>query len=249
MRLRLLSYNIHKGIGGVDRRYDLDRITHTVAHHAPDVALLQEVAQDSKVLNHDVQVDVLAESLGLPHRTYFVNVRRWRLGEYGNAILSRDPIVRTENVDLTLPGRKRRSVLHAEVAVERDGVTRSLHLFNLHLGLSSSERKRQLATFLDCEPFRDLDARTPIVVAGDFNDVWGNLGRLLEPAGFRGLGRPIRTFPAWGPVRALDSIYVRGDLALERVEASGLRTARRASDHLPLIADLRLAAPTGAPNP
>jgi len=247
MHLRLVTYNIHKGIGGVDRRYDIHRVAHTIDHYAPDVALLQEVAQDSKVLGDDVQVDVLGDALELRHRSYFVNVRRWRLGEYGNAILSRYPISDTRNIDLTLPGKKRRSVLHAKIKVRSGRRTRTVHVFNLHLGLSGSERKKQLALFLDSDPFRGLHPRTPIVVAGDFNDVWGTLGKFLEPAGFRSMGKPIRTFPAWGPVRALDSIYTRGDIALESVMSSRLKAARRASDHLPLIADLRLVVNGATP--
>ena len=78
-------------------------------------------------------------------------------------------------------------------------------------------------------------------MAGDFNDVWGTLGRkLLAPAGFRGPARPIRTFPAYAPVRALDSFYVRGRVKLQRLHSSRLDLARRASDHLPVIAELEL---------
>jgi endonuclease/exonuclease/phosphatase family metal-dependent hydrolase len=71
--------------------------------------------------------------------------------------------------------------------------------------------------------------------------VWGTLGRkLLTPAGFRGLPRPIRTFPAFAPMRALDAIYLRGPVQFIRVFRSRLSLAKHASDHLPLIADLEL---------
>jgi endonuclease/exonuclease/phosphatase family metal-dependent hydrolase len=99
----------------------------------------------------------------------------------------------------------------------------------------------QLKKFLASHPFAGLDHRTPILVAGDFNDVWGTLGRkLLEPAGFRGLARQLRTFPAYAPMRALDAIYVRGRVRLENVNIARIEAARRASDHLPLIADLQI---------
>jgi endonuclease/exonuclease/phosphatase family metal-dependent hydrolase len=80
------------------------------------------------------------------------------------------------------------------------------------------------------------------VFAGDFNDVWGTLGkRVMKPAGFR-TGIPIRTFPSYAPMRALDSIYVRGDLHVVHLQTGRIAAARAASDHLPLIADLHIRA-------
>jgi endonuclease/exonuclease/phosphatase family metal-dependent hydrolase len=110
----------------------------------------------------------------------------------------------------------------------------------MHLGLAGYERKLQLRTFLESHPFAHLDHRTPIIVAGDFNDVWGTLGRQLIPSGFRGVERPLRTFPAYAPVRALDSIYVRGTAALTHIQRGQVAVARQASDHLPLIADIEI---------
>lgn len=242
MRIRVVTYNVHKCLGGLDRRYDPYRIRDTIAHYEPDFVLLQEVAQNSSQYRGDVQVEKLGELLELRHRSYFVNVRKRRLGEYGNAILSRFPLTETSNIDLTVPPRKVRSVLHARFRV-RVGKrrTRTIHVFNLHLGLSGAERKKQLQRFLASQPFAHLDHRTPLIVAGDFNDVWGTLGRkILGPVGFRGPSRPIRTFPAYAPLRALDSMYVRGDIELEQLQASRLKVARYASDHLPLIADLEV---------
>ena len=67
------------------------------------------------------------------------------------------------------------------------------------------------------------------------------LGRqLLEPQGFHGPEQPTRTFPSWAPIRALDSLYVRGDLDLIDLAGSRQRGSRTASDHLPLIARLHL---------
>ena len=116
-----------------------------------------------------------------------------------------------------------------------------MHIYNIHLGLSGIERKIQLRKFLESHPFVGLHHRTPIIVAGDFNDIWGTLGKkLLTPAGFTGPDRPIRTFPAWGPLRSLDSIYVHGDIRLTHVYRARLRLAKRASDHLPLIAEVEI---------
>jgi endonuclease/exonuclease/phosphatase family metal-dependent hydrolase len=243
VKLRILTYNVHKCIGGVDRRYDPTRVCETIAHYEPDVVLLQEVDHRVKRSNHDRQVDLLGDLLGYRHRTWFPNVVVRGGGEYGNAILSRFPLTDTRNIDLTVGWRKRRSVLHARyrVRVPETRRVRTVHVFNMHLGLSGGERKIQLKRFLDSNPFKGFNERTPLIVAGDFNDVWGTLGKkLLMPAGFRGMGQPLRTFPSYAPVRALDSVYVRGDVELHRVQRGRVALAKRASDHLPLIADIEL---------
>ena len=244
VQLRVLTYNIHKCIGGVDRRYDPLRVAHVISRYDPDLVLLQEVDQHAPRTNTDRQVDLLGDFLGFRHRTYFPNVQLRTGGAYGNAILSKYPLTETSNIDVTVPPKKRRSVLHGRFRVRLQGLpgkhTRTLHVYNLHLGLSGIERKIQLRKFLESHPFVGLHHRTPIVVAGDFNDVWGTLGRkMLEPAGFVGTN-PIRTFPAWGPIRALDSIYVKGDVKLHHVHRARSRLATRASDHLPLIAELEI---------
>lgn len=265
MRLRLLTWNVHKCIGGVDRRYEPERVRAVIAHHEPDLVCLQEVDRAVPRSRLDRQVDLLGDLLGFRHRTWYPNVLVRAGGEYGNAILSRFPLTESVNIDLTVPPKKRRSVLHARYRVRlragrgshggsgssgsRSGSsssharpsrpsTRTLHVYNMHLGLSGAERKAQLRKFLASHPFVGLDHRTPVVVAGDFNDVWGTLGKkLLAPAGFRGIS-PIRTFPAYAPLRALDAIYVRGRVEIHHAQTSRIELSRRASDHLPLIADL-----------
>ncbi len=246
LTIRLVSWNVHKCVGGLDRRYDPIRTVEVLAAANADVVLLQEVAQNGRWYRHERQVDLLGDALSMPHRSYFVNVRFGpRRGEYGNAILSRVPITSSTNIDLTLANRKARSVLHAELRLPTaSGGTRTLHLFNLHLGLGEAERREQLRRLLASPALHAIQSRTPTVVAGDFNDVWGTLGkRILVPAGFVGPVRPIRTFPAWAPVRALDSLYARGDLEVLELVRPRSRSARTASDHLPLIADLHIHSP------
>lgn len=242
LKINVLSYNIHKCIGGLDRRYRPERISRVIAHYEPDVVLLQEVDAGARRSNRDRQVDLLGERLGFRHRTWYSNVRVRGGGVYGNAILSRFPFQQTRNIDLTMPLKKRRSVLHASLRVpgkeERD---RTLHVYNLHLGLSARERGRQLERFLGSHPFLRLHQRTPVVVGGDFNDIWGTLGkRYLVPAGFSGQNRPTKTFPAWAPLRALDTIYVRGDAKISSIHRSHLEAARSASDHLPVFAVIEI---------
>jgi endonuclease/exonuclease/phosphatase family metal-dependent hydrolase len=243
VRLRILTYNIHKCIGGVDRKYDPHRIMDVIAHYNPDVAMLQEVDEGARRSSRHRQVDVLADVLKYRHRTFFPNVRVRGGGHYGNAIMSRYPIMATANIDLTIPLTKKRSVLHAWIRVRppTGGRSRTVHVFNLHLGLSQALRKWQLRKFLESHPFATLHHRTPVIVAGDFNDVWGTLGaKHLKPLGFRRAEEGLATFPAVAPALALDAVYTLGDVELIHADRARMDLARQASDHLPLIADLKL---------
>ena len=235
--LRLVTYNIHKGIGGVDRRYRLERVIETLCHCQPDVALLQEVDDGVPRSRHDRQVDLLAEALGLPHLAYQQNVSLTH-GHYGNAVLSRYPLTAAEDVDLTIPLKKRRRALVVRCRVPVGGHARSLLVVNVHLGLSSIERQFQLRQLLQRHPLTQASRWLPIAIGGDYNDFFGNLGRrVMFPQGFASTGQRIRTFPAVLPVRSLDHIFYRGSLELRHAFASRGRLARQASDHLPLVAD------------
>ncbi len=240
MKLRVLSYNIHKCIGGVDRRYEPSRIAEVIRKLDADILMLQEVDAGVARSKRDQQVEVLGEQLGLPYRSWFPNVDVRGGGQYGNAILSRYPLIESSNIDLSIRFKKKRSALHAVLRVRHDDIDRTVHVYNMHLGLARYERKIQLQKFLDCHPFAHLHHDTPVVVGGDLNDVYGGLGELLAPSGFRGIERRPLTFPAWGPVRALDAIFVRGDMDFMRLSRCDSDLARRASDHRPLVAEVRL---------
>jgi endonuclease/exonuclease/phosphatase family metal-dependent hydrolase len=144
-------------------------------------------------------------------------------------------------VDLTIGTRKKRGALTARAHVQGLGHERGLVLVNMHLGLAGSERGEQLERFLGSQPFARLQRRTPVVLGGDLNDVWGSLGpRHLIPAGFGRCGPLLNTFPAYLPVRPLDGVFVRGDLNARNVNVPKTLLARQASDHLPLVVDLDL---------
>jgi endonuclease/exonuclease/phosphatase family metal-dependent hydrolase len=105
MQLRLVTYNIHKGIGGIDRRYRPERIIETLQHYQPDIVLLQEVDDGVPRSRGDRQVDLFADAMELPHHAYQRNVNLTK-GYYGNAILSRFPLSDVQNIDLSIPMKK-----------------------------------------------------------------------------------------------------------------------------------------------
>ncbi len=239
MRFRLITYNIHKGIGGVDRRYRPERIIETLARYNADVVLLQEVDDGVPRSRHDRQVDTLGDALGMSHRAFQRNVSLTN-GYYGNAILSRHPLHDVHHVDLTVPLKKRRRALVARCVI-REQYQRTIQLVNCHLGLAGFERAIQLRKILDSKALRQLHHQTPTIVGGDYNDLWGSLGkRLMEPAGYFAACKAARTFPAIMPVRSLDRIYFKGDLRFEHSFPARTEIARQASDHLPIVADFEL---------
>ncbi len=240
MKLRVITYNIHKCIGGVDRRYQPDRIAEVLRKLEADVLMLQEVDAGVSRSNGDKQAELLGELCGMRYHTWFPNVDIRGGGQYGNAIISKYPIIESSNIDLTIRFKKRRSVLHGVIRVRHDEVDRTIHLYNMHLGLARFERRIQLRKFLDSHPFANLHHDTPVVVGGDLNDVYGGLGELLRPSGFRGVEKRPATFPAWGPIRPLDAIFVRGSVDFMKLARCESELARRASDHRPLFADVRL---------
>ncbi|HIA14651.1 MAG TPA: endonuclease [Nitrospirales bacterium] len=243
MRFRVITYNIHKGVGGVDRRYQLARIIDTLAFYEPDIALLQEVADGIPRSGHHQQVDVLGETLGFQHRAYQPNVTL-RKGAHGNAILSRFPLSDIHDIDLTIPLKKRRRSLAATCHLSIGKHSSPLLIYNFHLGLVSFERTIQIRRFLANATFQKLKTTAPVIVAGDFNDLWATLGkRLLEPAGFQIASGLSKTFPAFRPVRPLDHVFFRGNLILHHCFPSRIKVAKRASDHLPIIADFEIHPP------
>jgi endonuclease/exonuclease/phosphatase family metal-dependent hydrolase len=242
--LRVLSWNIHKGIGGVDRRCSLDRIAAVIHHYRPDVLSLQEVDDGVPRSRNEAQHEVLAEQLGFSHVVWGPTVQLKR-GQYGNAILSHHPVVKRERIDLTFPLKKVRAALYAELMVPVGVHHYSLHLVNWHLGLAGVERRWQVKRLLAHRRLSRLNERSRIVIAGDSNDWAGALpGGRLGQAGFRcatGTGRgALSTFPAWAPVGALDRVFLRGPVAKQHLIHPRLDLARTASDHRPVVMDLKL---------
>jgi endonuclease/exonuclease/phosphatase family metal-dependent hydrolase len=246
--MRLLTWNIHKGIGSLDRRYALHRITSVLQHYDPDIAVLQEVDQEVPRSGRDRQAEQLAEILGYSHFCFGPNVQL-KQGCYGNATLARYPITRWRNIDLTLTGKKARGALYTDVRVQVGDRRLTLHLLNIHLGLSGMERRWQMRRLLEAPELQHLDRSSRILIAGDTNDWSGALSRgRLRQAGFdcvTGTGRRASlTFPSWQPVGALDRVYSRGAVLCEPHRRSRLALASQASDHLPVIVEVDLI-PTG----
>jgi endonuclease/exonuclease/phosphatase family metal-dependent hydrolase len=235
--MRLLTYNIHKGVG-TDRRYRLERVIAVIKAEAPDLICLQEVDRNVRRSRRDDQPALLAEKLGAAASLYQLNVPRGE-GGYGNLLLSRWPLRETRQISLSYQRRVPRGTQLAVV----DAPEGPLLLVHIHFGLSSRERRWQAAQLLEHAEFQAA-SHLPTLIAGDSND-WRNTlsKRSLIPNGFRQATAPTRryrTFPAFLPLASIDKIFYRGALVGVETRVVRGRLARRASDHLPVVCDFHL---------
>jgi endonuclease/exonuclease/phosphatase family metal-dependent hydrolase len=239
-RFRVVTYNIHKCVG-IDRRLRPERIVKVLREIDADVVAMQEVlciqTQGQEQGSEGDQAHFIARELGLDFR--LGENRRLRGGAYGNVVLSRLPIVATRNHDISVAGREQRGCLRVDIDLRGNKL---LHLYNVHLGTSFTERRNQARKLLHDDVLKNGDHSGPRVLLGDFNE-WtrGLASRLLnehfQNADIRAhLGRA-KTYPGVLPFLHLDHIYY--DEALELIDASlhRSRAALMASDHLPIVAD------------
>jgi endonuclease/exonuclease/phosphatase family metal-dependent hydrolase len=239
--VRLLTYNIHKGVGGRDRRYEIDRIISVIAEENPDLICLQEVDRNVRRSHYHDQPALLARSLGAAAHLYQLNVPR-HAGGYGNLILSRWPFHSHHQISLRLRRRKPRGAQMVVVETPEG----KLHMVNWHLGLAERERRWQVRHLLGHHLFQQA-ADLPTLIAGDCNDWRNTLGKhALSPHRFHQATAPsgrFRSFPAFLAVAALDKVFYRGGVHVRHARMVRTRLARLASDHLPLVLDFHLTPP------
>jgi endonuclease/exonuclease/phosphatase family metal-dependent hydrolase len=226
--IRCMTWNVHRGIGP-DGHYDFQRVVALIERHAPDVIALQEL--DTRGIQ-DLEkhpLSILSRTLGL----HAVEARTLVApdGHYGHALFSRWPILADERIDLTVRSREPRCAIGGLV----DTPLGRVHVRAVHFGLDPFERREQVRRVCAVPPAVDA-----AVLLGDFND-WLGVGFVrAELRGSYGVPAARRTFPSGLPLFSLDRIYARAPLVPRRAWTDP--EARRASDHLPLIADLALAA-------
>ena len=229
-KLRVMTWNIH-GAYGRNPRFDLDRVIGLIERHAPDVIALQEI--DSRRPRAAGVADPFAAlQAALGHHGVGAKTITTTDGEYGQALISRWPIQDVEIHDISHQEREPRRAIRCEVVAPFG----SLRVIATHLGLSMGERRGQSRALLG------LIGHAPAttVVLGDFND-WFWVGSVRRVLAAKLPGRShLRTFPSICPLFRFDRIYCSPVSALEKTWTD--RTARALSDHLPVIAEVRLLA-------
>lgn len=226
-RLRIATYNLHSGIG-LDRRFRPQRILAVIAELDADIIAMQEVL--SPVFGFDVHEHLRAET-GFHLAT--MTTMQLAGGTFGNAVLSRWPILERADHVLTVGAHEPRGAL--ELIVGRS--QRRLRVIATHLGLRSAERRLQISRLID---IARAGPDVPTVLAGDLNVRRARSRELIACIEHFGDVRAPNTFPSIAPVLPLDRIFAVPRAMLLRVEVHRSRRARIASDHLPLVATLEL---------
>jgi endonuclease/exonuclease/phosphatase family metal-dependent hydrolase len=245
--VKVLSYNIHKGLGVGNRAFTLPHIRDALRALQPDILFLQEVlGQHDKHASRFhgwptlPQSDFLAEG-AWPHAAYGKNAI-YSHGHHGNAILSKYPIVEFENIDISTNAFESRGILHA--VIQLPGKSPPLHCMCVHLNMLRKGRDAQLKQ-LCWRVMKSVSEHEPLIVAGDFND-WQESAtkRLFDDIGVKEvfldlLGSHASTFPSAFPLLRLDRVYARGVHALGGEILNG-PPWDALSDHAPLLAHLEL---------
>ncbi len=242
-KIKILTVNMHKGFNAFNRRFTLHELRDALREINPDVVFLQEVLGEHRqfatrytdLWPEQSQYEFLADQVWSAH-AYGRNAV-YPHGHHGNALLSRFPIDRWHNHDISLSGIEKRGLLYCHL----DLGEQKLHAICVHLSLRESHRLIQLKRL--SKLVNSLPADEPVVVAGDFND-WRlkaenllfNESRLVDAyTGHR--GKPARSFPVAMPMLRLDRIYLRRNSRYE-IERLHRSPWSRISDHKPLMVEL-----------
>ncbi len=232
--LRVATYNIHR-CRGLDGRTRPARIAAVLRTIEADVIALQEVIGAGP--HGRGHAEELGALLGMGW--VMAPARQMRGHQFGNAVLSRFPITQHLEHDLSWKTCEPRRMQRVDIAAE--GCT--LHVYNVHLGTAILERRHQaqrLATIVS-----DRHVNGPKLVLGDFNE-WMRgfatvlLSEKLRSVDLRNHLRRRRTYPGVFPILHLDHIYYEGRVEILGVELPRTRLSLVASDHLPLVADVRI---------
>ena len=233
--VRVATYNIHRS-RGMDRRIRPERIAAVLATIDPDIVALQEVIGPGLTgLGH---AEALGAALGMGW--VMAPTRELRRHQFGNAILSRYPIHEHTQFDLSWKTCEPRCAQRVAVDI---GAPELLQVYNAHLGTALLERRYQAPRLAGW--IHDRRVTDPKILLGDFNE-WGRglvadvLAEGMSSVDLYPHLKRRRTYPGFFPVLHLDHIYFSGNIEIRRIELPRTRLALVASDHLPLVADLRI---------
>lgn len=236
-KIRIATYNIHKCVG-LDRRFSPERIADVLRELDADIIALQEVLCHTDSLHRrENQAEFLAGELEMDFS--LGENRQIKGGKYGNVILSRLPVKTSENFDISITKREPRGCLRTEIEI---GNSKSLQFFNLHLGTSYFERRKQVHKLLAAHALDHREFIGKRIIAGDFNEWTSGLTTRLFKANFQTIDAKLhlgktRTFPGVLPLFHLDHIYFDEGFRLKNAVLHRSRKALIASDHLPIVAE------------
>jgi endonuclease/exonuclease/phosphatase family metal-dependent hydrolase len=231
-RLSIASYNIHSSVG-MDRRRSASRIAAVLQELDCQIYALQEVDNRPGEHEESMQLEYLARATGMKSVAGLRIVRH--VGEYGNALLTSLPIVNVRRHDLSCSRFEPRGAI--DVQMEAHGSP--LRVIATHLGLRRSERRTQWERLM--QALSETPAM-PTVLLGDMNEWYRPSATLREAHRLFGEPPAPAAFPSFAPFLALTRIWMRPRDGLISLHTHRSKTARMASDHLPVKAVVELRA-------
>jgi endonuclease/exonuclease/phosphatase family metal-dependent hydrolase len=247
-RIRIMSYNVHACVG-MDGQLAPERIARVVAQSAAGIICLQELDVGRTRSGKQDQAHLIAEYLKMTHQFH----PAWHIEEekFGNAILTRFPmrVIEAEGLHHHKADRSRRSALWVEIDIG-NGI--SLQVINTHLSIYPQEQLIQARELI--EKWIDPAARRgPVVLCGDFNarprsKTHRTFASRLTDIEEVNENRIRSTYFSPWPLTRVDHIFVSERLQPTRAEVVSTRLAKMASDHLPLVAELKLKPASRTPD-
>ena len=239
--MRVMTYNVHSCIG-IDGKVRPERIISVIRCCRADVIALQEVDSNRHRSRRHEQARMIADALAMSHHYYAIS--DWNGEQYGLAIISRYPLEHIQSGHLTPIDARRRSEARGALWVKLDTPAGRVHVINTHFGLRREERQRQADILLGDDWLGQIPNDEAIILCGDFNSgpkspVCQALSRRLVDVQTRlPNAKPRATFISTMPVRRLDYIYVSRHFTVTAIRQPRTPTAKLASDHLPVCAEL-----------
>lgn len=228
MKLKVASFNVHACIGN-DGKFDPSRIAGVIKELDADVLALQEV-EHHKVDDQDL-LEYLAAVSG--YKAIVGTTMQRETRAYGNALLTRLPILNTEIHDISVKSYEPRSVIKAQLMVG----DKSLIVYATHLGLMPFERRLQVKHLLSLVTQQSANVT---ILLGDLNEwfLWGRPLRWLRQ--FFVKSPHVPTFPSFFPIFSLDRILVSPYSAMISIGRHRTALSKQASDHLPISAQIEI---------
>jgi endonuclease/exonuclease/phosphatase family metal-dependent hydrolase len=242
--LRLMTYNTH-GCGGMDGRVSPRRVSRVIQSALPDIVALQELDLGRRRSRAEDQAAIIARESGMDKVEFCPTVTRGD-EHYGHALLSRWPMEVVKRARLPHDPdswwQEPRSAIWARVQVDEHVI----NVITTHLGLGGRERVMQMEALLGRDWIGGIPPDEPVLLCGDFNMIPGSapyrmaLGRLRDVQLVTPDHRPLATFSSWRPMVRLDHIFLSEHFSAQRVVVVRTDLTRVASDHLPMMTDLRV---------
>lgn len=236
VQLRVMTYNIQHG-AGMDRKIDLLRTAAAINAEHPDIVALEEM--DKGTARTDRR-DLTGELAEMTHLTgYFSNNCNFEGGEYGNAVLTRFPILMAMNTHYNMiRPKEQRGII--QMILDVGGHKLLFMATHIHYRKENEERLLNIAQIKEIiKQYPGL----PVILCGDFNDFPDTpvhkamseaLADTWELIG-KGNGW---TFPSDKPDHRIDYIWISPDKSVQPLKAWVPDT--QASDHRPFVADFLL---------